>query len=148
MRKIPPHIQEYLDKSPYGPFSEFEIARLASRVRADPAPYTDEATIEFDLLGHRAALEATPRNVAILNNAISIRNKQKGIRLGVPFCSCGSHYTHYDVDGPNPMQKLCDGCGALVSDEQIRAVADAWLLKVVAELKAPPWESGDPKTPK
>jgi hypothetical protein len=122
LKMIPPHIKEYLQKSPYGPFTDLEITRAMARIERGGFP-KDEETVELTVLENRAAVEPTPRKVAIFINAIKRRNKARGDSgLVVPVCSCGSSHVHYDADGPNPMQQICDDCGAKVSSEHIRAV--------------------------
>lgn len=63
----------------------------------------------------------------MFNQAIATRYKAIGMRPVAPICPCGSFYGHHEIDGPDPMQELCDGCGATVSRprvslEQIDAV--------------------------
>src|SRR3954464_7644377 len=103
MYKLPRHVERYLRKSTYC-FTELEIARMARRLANIGYPgHVDEAVVEFQLLGYRAAIERTPRNTAIYHNAICIYAKAKGPRGSCPICPCGSFYMHYDVDGPDPM---------------------------------------------
>lgn len=135
MFKLPAHIQRYLEHSPYGPFSEDEVKWLAGRVKQDPAPYRSEDTVEFDLLSHRAAHDPTPRNVAILNNAVGIRAKAKGMRGIAVICACGSRNAHYDVDGTDPMQRFCDDCNAPLSNEQIQRAVDGKLKALGDEFR-------------
>lgn len=129
MRKLPAHIQAYLETSPYGPFSELEIGRLTDRLTRGRV-LAEEADVERDLLALRAARDPTPRNIAIFNNAISSREKAKGRHFLAVVCPCGSRDVHYDVDGPNPLQQVCDHCDALVSQEHIRRVTDATIKEL------------------
>lgn len=134
---FPPHIQEYLDRSPHAPFTTEELARLANRIEKDPHAYAHWDAAEFDLLSHRAAVDGTDRSVAILNNAIKDRAKRMGLRQTIAgvICSCGSAWSRYVVDGPDPLQKVCENCGAAVSVEHERKLADAKLAEMGAEIR-------------
>jgi len=135
MRKVPQHIKEALRKSQYG-FTDMEIAHVARLLGRSRFPEeVDEATLEFQLLSARMALAPTPRNLAIFNNAIGIRAKAAGLPTMIaPVCPCGSVNIHYDVDGPDPMQRFCDDCGAPVSEEHIQTVIGNRIREVMDNL--------------
>ena len=136
MPRFPKHIQEYLDTSPYGPFTDLELMRLAKRLAANYVqPEVKE--VERDLLGLRMADNPTPRNAAVFNNAIMLRLKAAGGGMVAPVCPCGSRLVHFDVDGPIPSRQICDLCNAPIDDAYARRQIDE-AIRSAASSQDPP----------
>jgi len=153
MHKLPPRVEEYLRKSPYG-FTDLEIARIARRLaESGLLLIMDEAVIdvrvvECTMLWQRAFTEQTPRSIAVYHQALH-NYGPKGLVDRGPICPCGSFQMHYDLDGPDPLLAFCDDCLAPVSERHNQAMFYVGMLEMEFRGKHPtqnpPSDTRDPQ---